>query len=175
MDATCTPPLLSHFAAAVGFRARSSSSKISFCAQPGSLSRRRRPDRQTPCIGDQMAELRPPDEARRPRIPQSHRYPRSPDVNRRGRQCNLGAHSLERPLGFMGVHGCPGCRDQCHGTPAPVNVAPRYCTLSTFGACQVPLSASSFGQYSRIAIMNGPSGAGSQFDSLALPGDSCWI
>lgn len=33
----------------------------------------------------------------------------------------------------------------------------------------------SFGQYSRIISTNSSFGAGSQFDSLSLPGDSAWM
>ena len=33
----------------------------------------------------------------------------------------------------------------------------------------------SLGQYSRIIRMNSPVGAGSQLDSLSLPGDSFWM
>jgi hypothetical protein len=44
--------------------------------------------------------------------------------------------------------------------------------LTGWGAFQTPLSASGFGQYSRSTNANGPFGAGSQFDSLSIPGDS---
>ena len=33
----------------------------------------------------------------------------------------------------------------------------------------------SFGQYSRIIRMNLPGGAGSQLDSLSVPGESFWM
>ena len=50
-----------------------------------------------------------------------------------------------------------------------------------FGGLQVPLPSgmidggSIFGQYSRMTTNMGPSGAGSQFDSFALPGESFWM
>ena len=54
----------------------------------------------------------------------------------------------------------------------------RRCRDYTFtgcGAFQTPLSASGFGQYSRSTSTNGPFGAGSQLDSLSMPGDSFWM
>lgn len=54
---------------------------------------------------------------------------------------------------------------------------PTYCTFCTFGGVQLPSridGAFSLGQYMRIMGMNSPSGAGSQFDSLFLPGESFW-
>ena len=47
-----------------------------------------------------------------------------------------------------------------------------YCTRFTTGGFQVPLSTDSFGQYRRSIRMNLSSGAGSQLDSLSLPGES---
>src|SRR5574337_1238222 len=52
-----------------------------------------------------------------------------------------------------------------------------YCTFCTCGGVQLPSridGALSFGQYMRSIGMNSPSGAGSQFDSLSLPGESFW-
>ena len=46
-------------------------------------------------------------------------------------------------------------------------------TLINCGAVHVPSSASVLGQYRRKIMENGPSGAGSQFDSLSSPGESC--
>lgn len=51
--------------------------------------------------------------------------------------------------------------------------ASAYALFFTAGAFHLPLSASSFGQYNRMAQKNGPLGAGSQFDSLSAPGESC--
>src|SRR5262249_12271285 len=48
----------------------------------------------------------------------------------------------------------------------------------TAGGFQLPSRIDggvSLGLYSRSARMNWPSGAGSQFGSLSLPGDSCWM
>ena len=42
---------------------------------------------------------------------------------------------------------------------------------STFGGIHDPLMTSGFGQYARMYSENGPSGAGSQFDSLSFLGD----
>jgi len=50
-----------------------------------------------------------------------------------------------------------------------------HCTRFTGGAAHLPLVASSLGQYNRMAIQNGPFGAGSQLASLSLPGDSFWM
>src|SRR6516164_8220709 len=43
------------------------------------------------------------------------------------------------------------------------------------GCFQLPASASGLGQKRRKNIRNGPLGAGSQLDSLSLPGESCWM
>ena len=48
-------------------------------------------------------------------------------------------------------------------------------TRFTGGAAHLPLVASSLGQYNRMAIQNGPFGAGSQLASLSLPGDWFWM
>ena len=47
-------------------------------------------------------------------------------------------------------------------------------TFLTWGGFQLPSRISFFGQYSRMTRLNSSLGAGSQFDSLSLPGDSCW-
>src|SRR5882672_1120169 len=47
--------------------------------------------------------------------------------------------------------------------------------LFSGGAFQVPFRASGLGQYRRVAIRNGPAGAGSQLDSRSAPGFSCWM
>ena len=85
------------------------------------------------------------------------------------------------------------CRPACHnhsctirrlkrnsvGDPAFVTDMEMSCGrvvhLSRFrgGTFQVPLSAASLGQYRRMTAMNGPFGAGSQFASRSLPGESC--
>src|ERR1700760_928330 len=65
---------------------------------------------------------------------------------------------------------------------APVRNSPNvYCaprgtasTRETGGGFHCPVSASSFGAYSRIVRLNGPFGAGSQFASLPGPGFSFW-
>jgi len=57
---------------------------------------------------------------------------------------------------------------------------PGQSATTTFGGLQVPLpggridGGSVFGQYRRMAMNIGPSGAGSQLDSLSLPGESFW-
>src|SRR6516162_8280138 len=43
------------------------------------------------------------------------------------------------------------------------------------GCFHLPSSASGLGQKRRKNITNGPLGAGSQLDSLSLPGESCWM
>jgi hypothetical protein len=43
------------------------------------------------------------------------------------------------------------------------------------GGFHEPSSTGSFGQYIRNVTLNGPSGAGSQFDSFRWPGESCWM
>ncbi len=50
-----------------------------------------------------------------------------------------------------------------------------YFTRSNVGASHFPFNASSLGQYSRRTARKVPFGAGSQFDSLFLPGDSFWM
>src|SRR5262245_4826035 len=45
-------------------------------------------------------------------------------------------------------------------------------TRSTGGIFQSPSMISFFGQYSRMKMLNESGGAGSQFDSLSLPGES---
>ena len=53
----------------------------------------------------------------------------------------------------------------------------RYEACFTSGGFHVPSRIDggvSLGQYSRIISTNAPAGAGSQFCSLSLPGESCW-
>ena len=47
---------------------------------------------------------------------------------------------------------------------------PFHFTLNSFGWVHEPSSAASAGQYRRMSMANRPFGAGSQFDSLSLPG-----
>src|SRR5258705_7483263 len=42
------------------------------------------------------------------------------------------------------------------------------------GGFHDPSRADSLGQYMRRVTLNDPSGAGSQFDSFCVPGESCW-
>jgi hypothetical protein len=66
--------------------------------------------------------------------------------------------------------------------PAPngTNCLTDHLDFTTGGGTQVPSPGGridgcvSFGQYIRIIRTKSPSGAGSQFASLSLPGDSCW-
>jgi hypothetical protein len=51
-----------------------------------------------------------------------------------------------------------------------------YLTVCSMGGIfHVPSTISFFGQYKRMTTLNESAGAGSQFDSLSLPGESCWI
>ena len=53
-----------------------------------------------------------------------------------------------------------------------------HATFLTGGIFQDPLRIEglfSFGQYIRNIRINLPSGAGSQFDSLSVPGESSWM
>jgi hypothetical protein len=55
---------------------------------------------------------------------------------------------------------------------------PSHFASVTAGGFHEPLrivGSFSFGQYIRIVRLNSPSGAGSQFCSLSLPGESFWI
>lgn len=51
---------------------------------------------------------------------------------------------------------------------------PRF-TVANGGCFQLPSSAAGPGQYRRMYMAKAPFGAGSQFDSLSLPGDSFWM
>jgi hypothetical protein len=53
-----------------------------------------------------------------------------------------------------------------------------HATFFTGGIVHEPLMIEgffSFGQYSRSIRMKSPGGAGSQLDSLSLPGESFWM
>ena len=55
--------------------------------------------------------------------------------------------------------------------------ASAYPAFTTAGGSYVPFMMEGgvvFGQYRRIVSANGAAGAGSQFDCLSLPGNSCW-
>src|SRR6516165_1088699 len=56
------------------------------------------------------------------------------------------------------------------------NALVRIHSVRCKGGCfHLPSSASGLGQKRRKNIRNGPLGAGSQLDSLSLPGESCWM
>jgi hypothetical protein len=48
------------------------------------------------------------------------------------------------------------------------------CTFTIGGGFHFPTRTSFFGAYKRMVRLNGPFGAGTQFDSLSLPGLSFW-
>jgi hypothetical protein len=89
-------------------------------------------------------------------------------------QLEIGKRFRHRPCPSSGAT-LPSHRSES-GT---LNPAGRACrrdyTFTGCGAFQTPLSASGFGQYSRSTSANGPFGAGSQLDSLSMPGDSFWM
>src|SRR5262245_7244848 len=70
-----------------------------------------------------------------------------------------------------------GVSNGLSGAGSPACLGNCYETSFTSGGFHVPSSSDggfSWGQYSRIIRTNSSAGAGSQFDSLSLPGESFW-
>ena len=75
-------------------------------------------------------------------------------------------------LARRGLQGLGRWLDACASVMAGDGIQ-GWPILRIGGVVHLPFSASAFGQYTRVVVKNGPAGAGSQFDSLSGPGDSC--
>ena len=100
--------------------------------------------------------------------------------------------ALNTPLAYFVAHLCTPAVDVaaspwghrvsfCDSVATVVLRSTRQFATRIPGGDQVPSPSGkidggiSFGQYSRMTTNMGPFGAGSQFDSFALPGESFWM